>query len=308
MFSKPISFSHLDSVQSLSICFLMAFLYVFSLYVWSHENRYNRNSASVMKRRFLSVTSTCLLSFTILSYFSKTVEKNGHSLLDWVGMRFDRTVFNAISLPLVLTAILFAGPLMQSYLMIERLAIITWLSNAYRCFDSRTDAHSRFKRNYINNAFWWRNYIISPFTEEFVFRACMLPLLVHNFGHAYSILITPLFFGLAHLHHIIESYMLRESGLTRIVLVHLFQFFYTYLFGLYSSYVYLRTSSVLACFVCHSFCNYMGFPDINEVFDRNEKLKSIFIMSCYLAGMFWFCRTIETLTEPTKFGNSIFPW
>jgi len=34
-----------------------------------------------------------------------------------------------------------------------------------------------------------------PFTEEFVFRACMLPVLVPSLGENWSLLLCPLFFG-----------------------------------------------------------------------------------------------------------------
>jgi len=34
-----------------------------------------------------------------------------------------------------------------------------------------------------------------PLTEEFVFRACMLPVLVPSLGEHTSVLLSPLFFG-----------------------------------------------------------------------------------------------------------------
>jgi len=34
-----------------------------------------------------------------------------------------------------------------------------------------------------------------PFTEEFVFRACMLPVLVPSLGENWSLFLCPLFFG-----------------------------------------------------------------------------------------------------------------
>ena len=35
----------------------------------------------------------------------------------------------------------------------------------------------------------------APLSEEFMFRACMLPLLVPSFGEGWSMFICPLFFG-----------------------------------------------------------------------------------------------------------------
>lgn len=40
----------------------------------------------------------------------------------------------------------------------------------------------------------------------------------------------------------------------------IFQFFYTSLFGFIAAFIYLRTSSLVACILAHSFCNWMGLP------------------------------------------------
>lgn len=45
---------------------------------------------------------------------------------------------------------------------------------------------------------------MAPLSEEFVFRACMMPLILQSFSPLASVFITPLFFGVAHVHHIIE--------------------------------------------------------------------------------------------------------
>lgn len=46
--------------------------------------------------------------------------------------------------------------------------------------------------------------MMAPLSEEFVFRACMMPLVMQSFSAIHSVFITPLFFGVAHIHHIIE--------------------------------------------------------------------------------------------------------
>ena len=61
---------------------------------------------------------------------------------------------------------------------------------------------ARFKN--ITNARITKIYMIyiyiffffqAPFSEEFIFRACMLPLLVPCFGTSLSVFLCPLFFG-----------------------------------------------------------------------------------------------------------------
>src|SRR5690349_8955262 len=48
--------------------------------------------------------------------------------------------------------------------------------------------------NHCQNLLWIRNHIVAPLSEEFTFRACMLPLLLQRFSPMTSIFITPLFF------------------------------------------------------------------------------------------------------------------
>lgn len=60
--------------------------------------------------------------------------------------------------------------------------------------------------NSFQNILWLRNHVVAPLSEEFTFRACMLPLLLQSYHPLRAIMITPLFFGIAHLHHIIERY------------------------------------------------------------------------------------------------------
>ena len=48
-----------------------------------------------------------------------------------------------------------------------------------------------------------RNYIIAPVSEEWCFRACMIPLL-ESAGYSQGVILwlCPLFFGAAHIHHV----------------------------------------------------------------------------------------------------------
>ncbi len=51
----------------------------------------------------------------------------------------------------------------------------------------------------------WRNYVVGPLTEEFAFRSCMLPLLLTDGVAPHkAVLVTPLLFGAAHMHHIYD--------------------------------------------------------------------------------------------------------
>lgn len=76
-----------------------------------------------------------------------------------------------------------------------------------------------------------------------------------------TIFVSPLIFGLAHAHHFYEFRLSHPHTplvvqLARSVL----QLSYTTLFGAYATFIFLRTGSLLAVFVVHAFCNWMGLP------------------------------------------------
>lgn len=97
-------------------------------------------------------------------------------------------ILMAFFIPLLLTAVLFLGPLCS-------LALNgVW----------RTYIEPMYWINSFQNILWLRNHIVAPLSEEFTFRACMMPLLLQSYAPTTAILLTPLFFGVAHLHHNIE--------------------------------------------------------------------------------------------------------
>jgi hypothetical protein len=125
-----------------------------------------------------------------------------------------------------------------------------------------------------------RNYFIAPLIEEIVFRGLYCsPLLSCGYSPTHVTFIAPLFFGIAHIHHAttqIRKYQQHQQHLSRgnhdssldktvvwnIVCSTLFQCAYTTLFGMYATYILLRTRSVIPVTVSHIFCNIMGLPDL----------------------------------------------
>ncbi|KAA8904426.1 hypothetical protein TRICI_005476 [Trichomonascus ciferrii] len=107
-----------------------------------------------------------------------------------------------------------------------------------------------------------RNYIIGPVTEEIIFRACLITSLNDKWSPAKTIFVTPLYFGVAHLHHAYEEYLREgEEHLTDILLTSIFQFLFTTVFGWYAAYLYVHFNTAYAPIVVHIFCNFMGVPE-----------------------------------------------
>ncbi|XP_074128767.1 CAAX prenyl protease 2 isoform X1 [Sminthopsis crassicaudata] len=168
---------------SVCSCLSLACSYVGSLYVWKSE--LPRDHPAVIKRRFTSVLVVSSLSpLCVLLWQELTGLQPGISLFTLMGVRLEG-IFPAALLPLLLTMILFLGPLMQLSLdcpwdlangLKVALAPQAWL----RCL---TDMR------------WLRNQVIAPLTEELVFRACMLPMLAPCTGLGPAVFTCPLFFG-----------------------------------------------------------------------------------------------------------------
>ena len=116
----------------------------------------------------------------------------------------------------------------------------------------------------------YRNLLIAPLSEELVFRSLTIPLfLLAHTSPTRIIFLTPLVFGGAHLHHLVEFLQSRTPAgqswppmgvWVNGVAVSAFQFTYTSLFGFFAAFVFLRTGNLWAVVVAHSFCNRMGVP------------------------------------------------
>ncbi|XP_006230852.1 CAAX prenyl protease 2 isoform X4 [Rattus norvegicus] len=248
-------------------CFSLACSYVGSLYVWKSE--LPRDHPAVIKRRFTSVLVVSSLSpLCVLLWRELTGIQPGTSLLTLMGFRLEG-IFPAALLPLLLTMILFLGPLMQL------------------CMDCPCDLTDGLKvvlapRSWarrLTDMRWLRNQVIAPLTEELVFRACMLPMLAPCTGLGPAVFTCPLFFGVAHFHHIIEQLRFRQSSVGSI---------------------FLSAGHLIGPVLCHSFCNYMGFPAVCAALEHPQKWP---LLAGYALGVGLFLLLLQPLTDPKLYGS-----
>lgn len=134
----------------------------------------------------------------------------------------------SLALPAAHVAVLYAGPLLHEATrqdpVVERI-------DGYR-------AHVMALQRL-------RSLVVSPFVEEFVFRACMLPLLLRGgWSPGSAALLAPVIFGVAHLHHLHDLVVHQGREVGDAVAAVAFQFGYTSLFGAYASLLFLRTRSL----------------------------------------------------------------
>ncbi|XP_017890193.1 CAAX prenyl protease 2 isoform X1 [Ceratina calcarata] len=262
-------------------CFVLSVMYVASLYVWGLP--YNSNHPTVIKQRFFSVFIMSLISpaFVYFRINDKTFQKA--TMWELLGLRWPG-LFQAIVIPLLLTMILFLGPIcMQGFNGFFRLYAVPmyWLGN-------------------MRTIIWWRNVVVAPLAEEWTFRACMLPLLLQCFTPTTAIFTCPLFFGFAHFHHLVDR-MRTGMNLKHAILLSCFQCAFTTLFGAYAVFLFIKTGHFAAVFVVHSFCNCMGCPDLSEVVAVKDRLKRVGLLSLFIIGLVAWCFLLTPMTNPRLF-------
>ena len=146
--------------------------------------------------------------------------------------------------------------------------------------------------------------MVAPFSEEFTFRACMVPVLLGYYTHQQAIIISPLFFGVAHFHHMVERIRKGQDIFTSF-LVSVFQFTYTTVFGIYSALLFVKTGHFAAPFLVHAYCNFMGFPDFGEV-ANSEPRKRMFLIVMFVTGALAFYLLLDRFTVVSWYSNMVY--
>ncbi|KAI5457911.1 hypothetical protein BGZ63DRAFT_416973 [Mariannaea sp. PMI_226] len=194
-----------------------------------------------------------------------------------------------------LTALLFAGPLYES--LVIGGAFRQWLTL------------EPLRMLWVD---WptWRNMVAGPVTEECLFRSAAVPLLLRaGTSLTGTIFLSPLVFGLAHLHHFYEFRITHpQTPLPVAIARSLFQLSYTSLFGAYATFLFLRTGSLLGVVLVHTFCNCMGLPRVWGYLEpywlpsystatTSQKLYSAVYYVLLIGGLVTWWKNLYTLTD-----------
>jgi prenyl protein peptidase len=213
-----------------------------------------RDSPSVIRARVRSVTLACLACALVNVYILAVV---GHATPRDVLSLWGAWPIHLADIlkPLGLTAVLFAGPLFKTLVAEGGWRYIT---------------PSTLKAELIDSWIGYRNIIVAPVSEELVFRSLVISLyLLAKESPTRIVFITPLVFGMAHLHHLYTNLRSQTppgrkypplAAWLQCIAVSLFQFTYTSLFGFFAAFALLRTGNVYGVVLVHSFCNWMGVP------------------------------------------------
>nr|CDQ05664.1 BMA-FCE-2 [Brugia malayi] len=135
----------------------------------------------------------------------------------------------------------------------------------------------------INFTFIFFFFSIAPVTEEVAFRACASTLILQCLSSTVTIFVAPLPFALSHLHHIFDD---MKKGYTKYEAINrrAFQTSYSYFFGAYATFLFVRTGHILAPIVSHSVCNNMGLPLLPLIDAYPKRSTRILLWFSYLLG------------------------
>ncbi|XP_011878629.1 PREDICTED: CAAX prenyl protease 2 [Vollenhovia emeryi] len=303
---EPCTDSEPSCASAIFACLALSIAYVASLYVWSSPH--NREHPSTIKKRFFSVFVVTLVSPAPMYFGLNENVFQKATIWEMLGLRCTGLI-QATVVSLLLTMTLFLGPLsLQGF----KWRLYTgWYPKASRGSESptvnrRTSAlESMYWLGNVRTLIWWRNQVVAPLSEEWTFRACMLPLLLQCFTPTTAIFVCPLFFGVAHFHHVVERVKIGMS-IKHALFTSCFQSAYTTLFGAYAAFLFARTGHLVAPFAAHSFCNHMGFPDLSEIAAYKNPLKRAGFMCLFVIGLVAWCFLLMPMTHPSLFNNNLF--
>jgi len=238
-------------------CAVMAVSYVAVLYAPTVILRFPPPTSlrTFLHRRFacaaVASAASALATASLLRVWSLS---DFADMLAVFGVRKDH-LFQAVAIPLLLTSLVYAGSFVTR---------LWFLASSWGSGDEVEIGCAQRLAQWIQAAvadvMVWRNYVVAPFTEELVFRACMIPLLLcGGFKMSTIIFLSPVFFSLAHLNHLFELHQ-QGCNFMRSLLIVGVQLGYTVIFGWYAAFLFIRTGNLLCPIVAHVFCNMMGLP------------------------------------------------
>ncbi|KAK5972811.1 CAAX prenyl protease 2, partial [Trichostrongylus colubriformis] len=229
---------------SVSLAVLFPLTYVGFLHIADHDGTDRNDPHSIRKRSIAAVVNNVLS--VAITYFVLW-QRNDPSPFRSMGFRSEGTLA-AIIWPATLIGVLYTGQW-----------VLLYLDGQLRSMFSMSEWKASFQQ-YT----WVRDVIVGPVTEEITFRCCCVSLLKNCVSPTVAIFVSPLPFACSHLHHIGDD---RRRGFTQsqAIAKRVFQLAYTYLFGVYATYLFLNSGHAFAPIVTHAVCNCLGLPLFNEI-------------------------------------------
>lgn len=237
----------------------------------------NRNDPLEIKRRIKNIGITCLIWTTLLYIIFQDTTKAGPNVFTWIGIQLSLYNYIGILSISALTIVFYTGPLYQSFFTDEGSSELGIMAV--------------------------RAYIFAPIYEELIFRSCSITvLLAGGWGLYQSVLLGCLSFGLSHLYHLVEAFRAPKHARNIMVMSTLFQSCFTSVFGFYTGFLFVTTGSLYGTILVHSFCNYMGLPDISFMRENSPSFRYRWhILIAYIVGIAGFIILVQVMMRPELF-------
>ena len=307
-----------DSTKTAYVyCGVLAIAYVGALYILvpSRIRKLHRDDHTQIQYRIMASLVVCAAAICSYPYLfcqktdDQTTINPSENLFSLQQIMFQPSFVLSV---LAHVVALYIGPIMAGMLRVYKNrqflqqrgeTVGSYPSEVFRQL-IQPDLHS-FLTPDSKDEFWKniRNYIVAPWTEEVIFRGCMVPPLLASGVSVWQVCLTaPLFFGVAHVHHAITRLSTGIERSATILFMTLFQFLYTTLFGMYASCAFVRTGSIWAVTVSHAYCNWMGLPDLSFCQFRHPMYQyRIVLLTSFLVGVFafkWYLKSDHLLPLP----------
>lgn len=285
----------ISGVAAVAACAAMAVFYVAVLYAPTVILRFPPPTSL---RTFLHRRFACAAVASAASVLATASLLRVWSLSDFAdmfavfGIRKDHLI-QAVAIPLLLTSLVYAG----SFVARVWLLVSSW-GGGDEVEIGCAQRLAQWIQAAVADVMVWRNYVVAPFTEELVFRACMIPLLLcGGFKMSTIIFLSPIFFSLAHLNHFFELHQ-QGCNFMRALLIVGVQLGYTVIFGWYATFLLIRTGNLLCPIIAHVFCNMMGLPVFSSPRTKGAALVA------FLAGLIAFFWLLFPATSPELYNSS----
>ena len=146
-----------------------------------------------------------------------------------------------------------------------------------------------------------RTHVVAPVTEEVIFRACLLPVLLAGgfSGFGASVASTSIF-AAAHIHHVATRLHHAGESVRASIAAIALMVGYTSVFSAYACALYLRTGSVLCPVVAHTVCNWVGLPPFGAMFSGPHRHTWLALQ---VAGIVLFAAAFAPSTDPKWHGS-----
>lgn len=282
-------------------CTSLTLLYVAILYSPTLILRFPPPSSykQFMIRRFFCAAVSSVLSLFVSPLLLVPIQSWKMSyILALYSIRVDH-IWRAVVFPFSLTSLMYVGSLVLKCVLL----FDSWNGNgseglSLNCIGNVFQSIYGTMISVASNITAWRNLVVAPITEELVFRACMIPLLLcGGFKPQTVVILCPVFFSLAHLNHLLEVYSRKNFSLLKTFMAVGTQLAYTMIFGSYASFLFIRTGHFIAPLVAHTVCNFMGLP---VVYSRRQ---GVLVSLAFVAGTIGYLRLLYPLTNPALYNT-----